>query len=384
MERIVVVGGGIAGLTAAHVLRDEGFTGELTLVGEEPTATYSRPVLSKAALIGAEVGGHELSDPTHGGTELRGIRATGVRLADRVVELDNGTELPFDGLVIATGAGVRRLTGSPHELTLRTLADAEVVHARLGERPSVVVVGSGPLAMELASGAVERGCAVTVVCDGVPMERHLGHHLARLLAEAAAAHGVRLVGSRAIHAEAGPGAARVETASGEVVAADVLVTAIGDRTHDDWLAGSGLLTHGHLLVDTRGRVLDAEGTPRPGIVAAGDVSWWPSPAGPRRSPLWTSALDQATVAARGLLHGDAAHPFEALPYFWTEQFGLHVRAVGPLPVAGEPVVVEADHGSPRALLLWPSTVAVGTAVAVNYRIPIPKLRRLALAEPATP
>lgn len=377
MERIVVVGGGIAGLTAAHALRDAGFTGELTLVGEEPTATYSRPVLSKAALVSAEVAGHELSEPTHGGTELRGRRATGVRVKDHVVTLDDGTELPFDGLVIATGAGVRRLTDSPYELALRTVADAEVVHARLADTPRVAVVGSGPLAMELASGAAARGCSVTVVCDGLPMERHLGHHLATLLSDAARAHGVRLVDSRAVSAEATADAARVQTASGEVVEADVLVTAIGDLTHDAWLADSGLLTGGHLLVDTRGRVLDADGHARPNIVAAGDVSWWPSPAGPRRSPLWTSAIDQATTAARGLVLGEEAHPFEALPYFWTEQFGLHLRAVGPLPVGGDPVVIEQDGDSPRALLHWPSTIAVGTAVAVNYRIPIPKLRRLA-------
>ena len=377
MERIVVVGGGIAGLTSAHALRDEGFTGELTLVGEEPTATYSRPVLSKAALVAAELGGHELSEATHGGTELRGRRATGVRLADQVVTLDDGTELPWDGLVIATGAGVRRLTDSPHELALRTVADAEVVHARLADAPSVVVVGSGPLAMELASGAAARGCVVTVVCDGLPMERHLGRHLATLLADAARAHGVRLVASRAVAAEATADAARVETAAGEVIVADVLVTAIGDRTHDEWLADSSLLTGGHLLVDTRGRVLDAYGHARPNVVAAGDVSWWPSPAGPRRSPLWTSAIDQATTAARGLLHGEDAHPFDALPYFWTEQFGLHVRVVGPLPVGGEPVVIEQDADSPRALLQWPSLIATGTAAAVNYRIPIPKLRRLA-------
>lgn len=377
MNRIIVVGGGIAGLTAAHALRDEGFTGGLTLIGEEPNATYSRPVLSKAALTAAQVGGHELSDATHGGTELRGRGAVGVRVDDRVVVLDDGTELPWDGLVIATGAGVRRLTDSPHELALRTVADAEVVHARLAGAPSVVVVGSGPLAMELASGAAARGCAVTVVCDGVPMERHLGHHLAGLLADAARAHGVRLVGSRAVRADATADAARVETAAGEVVEAEVLVTAIGDATHDAWLADSGLLTEGRLLVDTRGRVLDAEGHARADVVAAGDVSWWPSPAGPRRSPLWTSAIDQAGTAARGLLHGDDARPFDALPYFWTEQFGLHVRVVGPLPVSGEPVVVEQDADSPRALLTWPSTIAVGTAVAVNYRIPIPKLRRLA-------
>lgn len=384
MERIVVVGGGIAGLTAAHALRDEGFTGELTLVGDEPTATYSRPVLSKAALVAAEVSGHELSEATHGGAELRGRRAVGVRLGDRVVTLDDSTELGWDGLVIATGAGVRPFTESPHELTLRTLADAEALHARLAERPSVVVVGSGPLAMELASGAAERGCVVTVVCNGIPMERHVGHHLAVLLSDAARAHGVRLVTSRAVAAEVSADAARVETASGEVVTADVLVTAIGDRPHDAWLADSGLLTRGHLLVDTRGRVLDADGRPRPDVVAAGDVSWWPSPAGPRRSPLWTSAIDQATAAARGLLHGDEAHPFEALPYFWTEQFGLHVRAIGPLPVDGDPLVVESDADSPRALLHWPSNIAVGTAVAVNYRIPIPRLRRLAQAEVPLP
>ncbi|WP_238072292.1 FAD-dependent oxidoreductase, partial [Rhodococcus zopfii] len=119
-HRIVVVGNGIAGQTACDSLRTAGFDGELTVVGDEPRPAYSRPALSKALLV--DGGSHELAAPAHGATELLGVAAVGLDVAARRVRLDDGTDLPFDGLVIASGARPRRLGDTA--LTLRTLDDA--------------------------------------------------------------------------------------------------------------------------------------------------------------------------------------------------------------------------------------------------------------------
>ncbi len=152
--------------------------------------------------------------------------------------------------------------------------------------------------------------------------------------------------------------------------ADLVVTAIGDEPNIGWLAGSNLLVDGSLRVDTRGRL-------RPEIVAAGDVAFFPTSRGVQRVPLWTSAIDQAKVAAVGLLQGDAAPELDFQPYFWTEGFGLSLKSVGFTPVAGAPDYCEPGKDPESMLLRWENRDGSGTAAAVNYRIPIPKLRRLA-------
>jgi len=129
------------------------------------------------------------------------------------------------------------------------------------------------------------------------------------------------------------------------VIADLLVSAVGDVPNTDWLASSGLLTGGVLQVDTHGRV-------RPDVVAAGDVAAFPTPQGVRRIPLWTSAIERSKVAALGALLGDEAPELTFQPYFWTEQFGLALKSVGPMPVAGAPEVVDGDPRDGAALLHW--------------------------------
>lgn len=175
----------------------------------------------------------------------------------------------------------------------------------------------------------------------------------------------------------------IEFGSGDSVTTDVVVTAIGDVPNDAWLADSGLLRDGRLVVDDRGVV--AQGAHAQRIVATGDVAWLgpdSSAATAARVPLWMHAIDHAKTAAEALVHGPEATPFAARPYFWTEQFGLHVRMAGPVP-AGDPEVVDGDPASGSALLRWDGgDDADGTAVAINYRIPVPRLRRLAAAAPA--
>ncbi len=392
MRRIVVVGNGIAGLTACDSLRSAGFDGELTVVGAEPHHPYSRPALSKALLHGVDGGGadgtsgHELPAPSHEATEMLGVSAAGLDVDARLVYLDGGGELPYDGLVIASGSRARRLMAGPgaarpgpvggsREFTLRTIEDAVRLKERVASRPSVIVIGGGPLGMEVASGCLHQGCKVTLVADATPLSRQLGGYLADIFTSAAVRRGLRVVvGSKARLIDHS-GGATVALSDGTVLEAGLVVTAVGDEPNIHWLAGSGLLSDGSLRVDSRGRL-------RPEIVAAGDVAFFPTARGVQRVPLWTSAIDQAKVAAVGLLQGDAAPEFNFQPYFWTEGFGLSLKAVGCTPVAGDPDYHEPGIEDGSALLRWANPDGSGTAVAVNYRIPVPKLRRLADAAPA--
>ncbi len=385
LRRVVVVGHGIAGLTAGQVLRREGFDGELIVVGQEPHAPYSRPALSKSLATAGHGAGPasaaELVPPYLAGTledaeVLSGVGAAGLCPDRSTILLDDGRGLAYDGLVIASGASPRRFTDSPDELTLRSLDDARTLYRRLAARPSVVVLGGGPLGMEVASSARALGCEVTLVHQGLPMHRQVGAALARLCITAALDHGVvhrdaAAMGVRAPSAEAGRGLT-VDLTDGGTLTADLVVTAVGDVPDTAWLQDSGLLTDGRLITCPRGTVA-------PGVVAAGDVSWRTRADGPFRRALWTDAIEEATAAAAALLHGQAAPAPEYTPYFWTEQFGLSLRLSGTPHPGAEPVIVDGNPATGRALLRWEPHGPTGAsaAAALNYRIPVPRLRRLA-------
>lgn len=383
LGRVVVVGNGIAGLTASDSLRAAGFDGELTVVGDERHAPYSRPALSKAALVdlGGQMSAHHLPEPTHGATEILGVSAARLEAARKAVVLDDGTELPYDGVVIATGSRARRLATSPearsHELTLRGLDDALELRRRIATRPSVVVVGGGALGMEIASGCLAAGCDVTLASPEPPLVHQLGAYLSDVFVAAGARRGLRIVPAQAVDIRDAGGHPAVTLADGSVLEAELVVSAVGDVPNLEWLSTSGLLTDGRLEVDTRGRV-------RPGVVAAGDVATLATARGRRRVPLWTSAIEQSKVAALGLVQGDGAPELSFQPYFWTEQFGLNLKACGFLPADGAPEVLDGDPYDGAALLRWSHDDGPGTAVAINYRIPVPKLRRLSTAAVAVP
>ncbi|MGC9667583.1 NAD(P)/FAD-dependent oxidoreductase [Planosporangium sp. 12N6] len=369
IQRVVVVGNGIAGLTAADTLREAGFDGELTIVGDETHAAYSRPALSKALLLDVDdMSSHQLPPTTHGATELLGVRATGLDVDRRLVTLDDGAALPYDRVVLATGSRARRLSDLPAEFTLRGLDDARALRKRLAGRPSVVVVGGGPLGMEIASGCLTAGCQVTLVSQGVPLILQLGPYLAEVFGKAALERGLTIVETGSARLDRRGGDVRVVLDDGAVLEAELVVTAVGDVPNTEWLADTGLANQGVVGVDSRGLV-------RPEIAAVGDLAAFPAPYGLRRIPLWNSAIEQAKVAAAALVRGDDTPPLQFQPYFWTEQFGLSLKAVGYLPLDGEPTYVEGGPGGP-ALMRWSHDDGSGAAVALNYRIPIPRLRRV--------
>lgn len=379
MQRVVIVGNGIAGMTAADTLRAEGYEGQITLVGDEQHAPYSRPALSKSLLRDAQdLESHLLPPPSHGAEELRGLRATGLDTSARLVRLEHGESLPYDSLIIATGVRSRRLgagqADAPEELTVRTINDAVALRDRIVGQPSVIVVGGGPLGMELASGCLETGCDVTVVNQGPPLALQLGKHLSDIFVRAASSRGLKIVDTESARLLKSGERTRVELADRSTLQADLVITAVGDVPNVEWLEGSGLLRDGMLVGDERGRV-------GKNIVAVGDVVAVPTPLGIRRVPLWSAAIDQAKAAATALVREDARPPGHA-PYFWTEQFGLSLKAVGHLPLPGQPTLLEAHPAQDKYLLRWDgATRTTGAAAAVNYRMPIPKLRRLAAGAP---
>ncbi|MER5439908.1 FAD-dependent oxidoreductase [Streptomyces sp. NPDC002790] len=370
LRRVVVVGNGIAGLTAAHTLRESGFDGELTVVGDESHPAYSRPALSKALLLdGDDLTSHTLPPASHGAREVLGVRASGLDVDRQLVTLEDGTALPYDGVVLATGSRARRLSELPDEVTLRGLDDALALRRRLTGRPSVLVVGGGPLGMEIASGCLAAGCRVTLLSQGQPLVARLGPRLARVLTDAARERGLTVVESGPVRIEGRPGDAHVALDDGTVLRAQVVLSAVGDIPNTDWLAGTGLVVNGAVPVDTRGLA-------RPGIAAVGDLAALPTPQGPRRVPLWSSAVDQAKAAARALVHGDDAPALSFQPYFWTEQFGHTLKAVGHLPAEGEPQYAVGGPGGGPALMTWRQEDGSTTAVALDHRIPVPRLRRM--------
>ncbi|MEV7426547.1 FAD-dependent oxidoreductase [Streptomyces sp. NPDC091212] len=347
-ESIVVVGGGAAGAGAAESLRREGFTGRLTLVGEEPGLPYDRPPLSKQVLSGAWPPDRTvLRDRDHYdglGVTLRPARATGLDAAGHRLRLEDGTALEYDGLVIATGVTPRRLPFG-HDLAgvhvLRTVDDATALGGALTDARRLVVIGAGFLGTEVAAVAAQLGLAVTVVDPlPVPMARQLGVRVAERLCALHRERGVTLLTETSVggFTESDGRVDGVRLADGTLLETDLVLVAIGSTPAVDWLRDSGLALDNGVSCDAYCRAA-------PDVYAAGDVASWPNARYGRRMRLEhrTNAGEQSAAAARNLLHGDV-EPFTPLPYFWSDQFDVKIQAHGLLSEDADVEFVEGDKG----------------------------------------
>lgn len=375
MQHVAVIGNGVAGLTAGDTVRRLGFDGKIIVVGQEDHATYSRPALSKSALDPSrDLEVSYLPEATHRGVERLGCTAVALDPVSNRVTLDDGAYLEYDGLIIATGTSARRFTDCKREYVVRSVEDAVALRKRLQSQPSVVVVGGGPLGMELASGAIAMGCEVTLVHRGLPMEHHIGPLFAEIFADVASERGLRFVDDYVTSLHETPEGMSVHLTSEPALTADLVVSAVGDAPNVQWLATSGLLSDGRLVTDQYCRV-------RENIVAAGDVAWSVSPAGLQRNPVWTNAIEQAKTAATALVAPGAAEPLNFQSYFWTDQWDMNLKISGAVPnTEEEPIVAKGDLGQRSAVLHWPQ---LGSAAALNIRMPIPRLHRLARTSTVT-
>lgn len=372
MEHIVIVGAGIAAVTAADALRRAGHAGRISVIGDEPHAPYSRPPLSKGVLKKTESLESVTLPALPADVELLcGASATALDREARIVHLSDGREIAYDGLVIATGARARALRpDASGETVLRSIDDALVLEQLWSTARTVLVIGGGFLGMEVASTARHLGLDVTVI-DLVPhLVRQFGTYLAERMTRAAVASGVTLAVEPAGIELIGDGVVRgVRAAGGAEYFADVVVSAVGDLPNVEWLASAGLADPRGLLVDSRCRIASD-------IVAIGDVAR----TGERRTPHWGAAIDQARVAAHTLLHGDAAPEYVPAPYFWTEQWGLDLKVCGEIPTDVTPEIVAGSWEENSLLLQYRVDGVPVAAASVNRRFPITKLRALAQPE----
>jgi 3-phenylpropionate/trans-cinnamate dioxygenase ferredoxin reductase component len=336
---VVIVGAGLAGSRCAETLRAEGFDGRIELVGDEALPPYERPALSKEFLAGSR-DRIELRPRAH--WDDRGIELV---LGHRVERLDLARRTysggpPADALVIATGARARTLPGATPTgvLTLRTAADADRLRTELTDARRLAIVGAGFVGAEVASTACGLGVDVTLVdLTPAPLARVLGEEAGEVLAERYRSHGVdlrmgiglgRIVTSRHGRVET------LELTDGSVVPCDVALIAIGAAPASELLGG-----------DRAGIETDACGrTAHPGVFACGDVAsaWRPSMGAHVRVEHWTSAAGQAAAVAHAIL--GRTRPYDDLPYFWSDQFGLRLQHVGH-PHGWATTEVEGDQTS---------------------------------------
>jgi 3-phenylpropionate/trans-cinnamate dioxygenase ferredoxin reductase component len=385
LNRVVVVGGSVAALTAIQALRMEGFDGHITMLGDEAVAPYTRVPLSKERLAGT-VGDDELSLAAPSDADVRlGVPAIGLDPIARVVRTAGG-DIPYDGLVIATGARPRRLAPHLDELVLRQLTDCHLLSKRLESARSLLIVGGGFLGMEVASTASALGLDVTVVSISPPLDRMLGSVVAERVRGHARANNVRIHVSPAAVDLIGTGRDRsvagVRMGDGRAINADVVLTAAGDVPNTGWLADGGIpLSRGAVIVDDRCKVA-AAGVRN--VVAAGDVAVTRYADGLEvKTATWTNAIEQARAAALALMYGGDAAPYRQADYFWTHQFGLDIKLVGASGPAGAPTTLEDDAAGGGSLLVWRSEVDGGgdTAIAFNHPIRPVMLRRMLAARP---
>ena len=332
-ERVLIIGGGQAGYQAAASLRQEGFAGDIAIVGDEPGVPYQRPPLSKAYLLG-KIGADALRfrpDAFFGEQRIARLHQRGVAIdrAAREVQLQDGSRAGYDHLILATGARNRIPAVPGIELDgvfgLRTIADADALAQSLAAARHAVVIGAGFIGLEFAAVAAAKGVAVEVVEIGDrPMARAISRPMSELFSAGHAGWGVKLnfaCGVARIVGRDGRVSA-VETTDGRLLPADLVVYGIGVLPNSELAADAGLAVDNGIRVDEHLRTSD------PAISAIGDVVSCPSPWAARAVRLESvqNAVDQAkALAAR--LAGKAA-PYTALPWFWTDQGDLRLQIAG--------------------------------------------------------
>ena len=321
-DRIVIVGAGIAGATAALTLRSEGHRGDIVLIGAEPEEPYRRPALSKALIAGLSAPEQiRLKPPgfwAAEGIELRtGVAAIAVDRQRHLVTLADGRAVAYDRLLLATGGRPRSAPGLP---VLRTLADALDLRGRLTRRRRLVIIGGGLVGLEAAATARSLGADVTILeaADQV---------LGRVLPDWIAAHVAELHRSQGVHLYLGATVGEVgATADGGYYAtgpslywlADLVLAAIGTDPETTLAGQAGLLVDDGIVVD------DCLATSDPDIYAAGDAARTPS----GRSQNWPDAQQQGLTAARNML-GHAV-PHTAAGWCWSDQYDLTLQICGDL------------------------------------------------------
>jgi 3-phenylpropionate/trans-cinnamate dioxygenase ferredoxin reductase subunit len=378
---MIIVGAGECGARAAFALRENGYAGPVTLVGEEAHLPYERPPLSKDALHGEEEPepkwvGLAGRFAEQGISVLTGREAVEIDRSAKTVRLSDGSALAYDRLLLATGALPRKLRlaadAGPRCVTLRSFDDALAIRRLLVAGMRLVVIGGGFIGLELAASAAKRGAAVTVI-EAQPrvLMRGVPEEIASVVAERHRAEGADIWAGAAIASISGDAdGARVALADGTELAADLLVVGIGAVPVTGLAEAAGLAIDNGIAVDRHLRTSD------PDIFAAGDCCSFPLEIyGGRRVRLesWRNAQEQGTLAAKNML--GAEEPISAVPWFWSDQHDLTLQIAGLAEGAERHIRRDLGdaafilfHLAPDGRLLAASGIGPGNAVARDIRL----------------
>jgi 3-phenylpropionate/trans-cinnamate dioxygenase ferredoxin reductase component len=368
LDRIVVVGGGLAASRSCAALRRQGHDGDIVLIAAEPHMPYDRPPLSKGMLHGTCTDPTLPVDLTGLGVQIQlGTAATGLRPGERTVATVSD-QVTYDGLVIATGASPIRLPGDGEQLLLRTVDDARVLRDRLVTGARIVVIGASWIGAEVVTAAIAAGCRVTCLEAGTgPAAQVFGAEVAERF----------MPWWEGVDLRCGTAVARVECVGvllkdGTLVPADTVITGIGVRPETGWLEGSGLQLD-------RGVVVDERLYAAPGIVAVGDVTARWSPRWNRRLRIthWDDASSGPAVAAASLLaEADTGPVYDPVPYFWSDQFGHKVQYLGQLGTEDKPEFCEPADGRGWSVAWFDAERRLTAVLAVDRPRDIAQARRL--------
>lgn len=367
--KVVIVGAGHAGGSAAALLRTSGFEGRILLLGEEPVAPYQRPPLSKAWLKGeADLDGLLLR-PVDYYTEqqielLTGVRVTAIDRAAQMVTLLNGTHESYDHLILATGSKARRLpipgADRPELIELRTLADAERLKGALGPGRRLVIVGGGYVGLEAAASARSLGADVVLLerLDRV-LKRVASEPLSAFFTDRHRAEGVDLrVDVEVTAFENGA----VQLADGDRLSADAILVGVGALAADDLARQAGLDCDaggsGGIIVDEMARTSD------PAIFAIGDVTFRPVPVQDCSLRLESvpNALEQARQAAHAIV--GRPQPVPEVPWFWSDQYDLKLQIAG-LPAGADRILLRGEPSTGRFAVFHLKGTRIVCVEAVN-------------------
>lgn len=366
---VVVIGAGQAGGRAIEALCGNGYEGPITLIGREPHLPYERPPLSKEMLL--DTGSEHIAwirpaewYATHQVRLMLDATATRIDRDTQEVSLADGSVVPYDTLILATGASPRALlvAGGDHPRchAIRTIDDSRRLREHLLPGTHIAVVGAGFIGLEAAAAARKQGCAVTVLEAGRRvMARGVPPRISDLYAKLHRDNGVVLCFGADITAITGPADAPVvELADGTAIAADAIVVGIGVVPEDGLAAACGLAVDGGIVVDDHGRTED------PHIYAAGDVTRHHNPllGVNLRLESWQNAQNQAIAVARNIAGQETV--YAEVPWFWSDQYGVNMQITGlPSPDATE--IIRGDLDSFNGLLLQVVGPRLVCAIGLN-------------------
>ena len=377
-RRIVIVGGGPAGVGAALGARQQDAAAEVVLINDELCEPYEKPPLSKAVLAG-KVMPQDAPIAGPGGLASRrvtlkhGTRCREIERATRAVVTEAGERIGYDALVLATGSTNRILPMFPPGqgiYYLRTEAEALALKAHLDRSKSLIVIGGGLIGLEVAASAAELGVKTTVI-EIAPriLARVCDAETSALVHERHRAHGVDIrIGTAVSSLHRLPdGRLAVETKAGDTIAGDLIVVGTGVTPDDRLAKAAGLATQDGIIVDDHGRTSD------PGIFAAGDCTRFPGPHGLVRLENWRHAQEHGAIVGRNAAGGDAV--YSVAPSFWSEQYDMYIQGMGWL--AAQPSQRVRRPIGPNATLLFELDGArLAYALGINAQREIAMARRL--------